>query len=180
MSSFSTYVAIVAEAHPERVGDMLAYIRLIIREASKFGGNGWLTYDSVFCHNQEGLSSPRNHLNTSLDQVYIATQRDKVAVPCNHCHEIDHLSSDCVVASVLPKTVSSPSDRPPFGPPPEYTGSKSRRPAPPAADSAQFVIRGMGGGGHMYVQTAMGPIQPQHVGSASTLTQPCPSSRPVK
>ena len=54
VSSFATYVAIVAEAHPSRVGDMLAYLRLIVREAGKFGGNGWLTYDSVFRRNHEG------------------------------------------------------------------------------------------------------------------------------
>ena len=48
VSSFSTYVAIVTEAHPARVKDMLAYMRIIVREASKFGGNGWLTYDAIF------------------------------------------------------------------------------------------------------------------------------------
>ena len=40
VSSFSTYVAVVSLKHPERVADMLAYMRLMIREASKFGGNG--------------------------------------------------------------------------------------------------------------------------------------------
>ena len=38
VSSFATYVAIVAGAHPERVADMLAYMRLVVREANKFGG----------------------------------------------------------------------------------------------------------------------------------------------
>jgi hypothetical protein len=36
VSSFATYVAIVAEAYPKRVGDMLAYLRLTVREAGKF------------------------------------------------------------------------------------------------------------------------------------------------
>ena len=66
ISSFATYVAIVAEAHSGRVCDMLAYMRLIIREASKFGGMGWLTYDAIFRRNQEGLSSPWNSLDASL------------------------------------------------------------------------------------------------------------------
>ena len=39
VSSIATYVAIVAEAHPERVSDMLAYLHLIVREACKFGGS---------------------------------------------------------------------------------------------------------------------------------------------
>ena len=77
MSSFATYVAIVAEAHPGRVGDMLAYLRLIVREASKFGGNGWLTYDAVFRRNQVGLSTPWNYIDASLHQVFIANQQGK-------------------------------------------------------------------------------------------------------
>ena len=58
VSSFATYIAIIAEAHPERVVDMLAYMRLIRREASKFGGTGWLTYDAVFRRNYEGSTTP--------------------------------------------------------------------------------------------------------------------------
>ena len=34
-------------APPKPVTDMLAYMHLVIREASKFGETGWLTYDSV-------------------------------------------------------------------------------------------------------------------------------------
>ena len=72
VSSFSTYVAIIAQAHPHRVLDMLAYMRLIIREATKYGGNGWLTYDSVFRRNQEGQSQPWNSIDPSLHIAYIS------------------------------------------------------------------------------------------------------------
>lgn len=127
VSSFSSYIAIVAEAHPERVADMLAYMRLVTREASKFGGTGWLTYDSVFRRNHEGPEQQWNYLDASLHQVYIANQRERVTLPCKHCHEIDHSTSDCAVTSILPKTI----------PPAENTGStgervnvKGKRPAP--------------------------------------------------
>ena len=93
VSPFATYVAIVAETHPECVSDMLTYMRLIVCEAGKFGGNGWLTYDAV---------SPWNYIDASLHHVYIANQLGKVAIPCKHCYEIDYLSMDCAVASVLP------------------------------------------------------------------------------
>ena len=46
--AFSSYIAIVAETHPVRVKDMCAYMRLIVQEAQKYGGNSWLTYDSIF------------------------------------------------------------------------------------------------------------------------------------
>ena len=55
VSSFATYVAIMAQVHPDRVTDMLAYMRLIIRETSKFGGNGWLTYDNSISPQPGGL-----------------------------------------------------------------------------------------------------------------------------
>lgn len=104
VSSFATYIAIVAEAHPEWVADMLAYMRLVIREASKFGGTGWLTYDSVFCRSQEGLSTLWNTLDAALHQVYIASQGTRTAPPCQHCLKVDHLASECAVAALLPST----------------------------------------------------------------------------
>ena len=91
VSLFATYVAIVATAHSERVGDMLAYLHLVVWEASKFGGDGWLTYDAVFHRNQEGSLAPWNSLDTAaLHQVYIAGNASKVVTPCRHCHEVDH------------------------------------------------------------------------------------------
>ena len=48
VSSFVIYIAVLSEAHHERVVDMLANLRLIIQEAHRHGGNGWLTYDAVF------------------------------------------------------------------------------------------------------------------------------------
>jgi hypothetical protein len=86
---------------------MLAYLRLIVREAGKFGGNGWLTYDSVFRRNQEGLSTPWNVLDAFLRQVYIANQGGKVATPCKHCQEVDHVAADCVITVVLSQVTNT-------------------------------------------------------------------------
>ena len=130
VSSFATYVAIIAEAHPARMGDMLAYMRLIVREASKFGGNGWLTYDAVFRRNQEGLSTPWNYIDASLHQVFIANQQGKVVVPCKHCYEVDHLSAVCAVAAVLPKLRESTADTQSTSAAQERISSKGKRPAP--------------------------------------------------
>ena len=66
VSSFITYVGIVAEAHPEQVREMLGYMRLIIREAHKHGSQGWLTYDTVFHRNNQGNSQSCNMLDSSL------------------------------------------------------------------------------------------------------------------
>ena len=135
VSSFATYVAIVAEAHPERVADMLAYMRLLIREASKFGGTGWLTYDSVFRRNNEGKDARWNYLDASLHQVYIASPRDKPVTPCRYCQEIDHASANCAVATFLPMTLSSPTD-----PAPSHMVRPSWRVKRPAPYARQRLI----------------------------------------
>ena len=85
VSSFATYIAIVAEAHPKQVADMLAYI--------------WI---KVFHCNQEGLSHQWNCLDTSIHKVFIANQGSKIAILCEQCHEIDHPASKCAVSSPLP------------------------------------------------------------------------------
>ena len=110
VSSFATYVAIVAQAHPDRVTDMLAYMRLIIREASKFGGNGWLTYDAVFPRNQEGSSQLWNVIDPSLHIAYIAGQKEPAITPCPSCQEVDHPSSVCAVAPLIPRLRLTPRD----------------------------------------------------------------------
>ena len=52
--SFATYVAIVVDCRPSRVKDMMAYMRLIVREAMKHWGIGRATYDQVFHRNNTG------------------------------------------------------------------------------------------------------------------------------
>ena len=58
VTAFTTYVAIVAEVHPGRVKDMLAYMRLIVCEAQKFGGTGWIRSSAAtgLAHWQSGTS----------------------------------------------------------------------------------------------------------------------------
>ena len=78
-------------------------MRLITREASKFGVTGWLTYDAVFCWNQEGSTFLWNYTDSSQHQVYIANRNECVAAPCANCHKIDHATSDCTVSVIRPK-----------------------------------------------------------------------------
>ena len=109
--SFATYVAIVSGAHPDWVADILAYIRLIIREAHKHGGQGWLTYDTVFRHNHQGTSQWWNVLDPALHMAYIAGQGSATKVSCRHCNEADHATEDCALAPMTPSARPSPSDR---------------------------------------------------------------------
>ena len=104
VSAFCTYVEVVEVAHPGRVRDMLAYMRLLTREAQKYGGSGWLTYDQVFRRNRMGPSARWDELDPSLHIAYISSQADKPVAPCANCNEADHPSRDCALASLVPST----------------------------------------------------------------------------
>ena len=45
---FGTYMAVVASKRPDRVRELLAYQTLIVREARRCGGKGWMEYDRYF------------------------------------------------------------------------------------------------------------------------------------
>lgn len=104
VAAFSTYVAIVAAEHPGRVRDMLAYLRLLVSEAQKYGGSGWITYDQVFRRNRPGPEARWDQLDSSLHIAYIATQADSPATPCSICSEVDHSIEDCALTSLTPST----------------------------------------------------------------------------
>jgi hypothetical protein len=99
--SFATYVAIMSQAHPERVVDMLAYMRLLIREAHKFGGEGWRMYDSMFRRNQQGCNDRWDLLDPSLHMAYIGPP---LAIPCRHCNKADHDLEECALAPTAQPT----------------------------------------------------------------------------
>ena len=110
-SCFATYVAIVSQTHPERTMEMLAYMRLMIREAHKHGGNGWLTYDAVFRRNKQGKDRAWDVLDPSLHMAYIAGQGTGLRIPCKHCNEADHSYEDCALASLALSTKMTQQER---------------------------------------------------------------------
>ena len=104
VSAFSTYVAVVAAAHPGRTKEMLAYLRLLVREAQKYGGSGWITYDQVFRRNRTGPDARWDQLDPSLHIAYITAQSDTPTVLCPICNEVDHGADDCALASLTAAT----------------------------------------------------------------------------
>ena len=181
VSSFATYVAVVAEVQPKRVGDMLAYMRLIVREASKFGGNGWLTYDSVFRRNQEGLSTPWNVLDASLHQVYIANQLQHPASTAMRW-------TTCVITAVYPRSLTPPAALLTLCLPqaPQSEGRQRENARSHTPGSGLYAHHGMGEAASsrasvcmlMCVSTAMAAIQPQPAEKGPTPVQSLKGSRP--
>ena len=96
---FTTYIVIVAQRHPTRVQDMLAYLRLIVREAQRAGGDAWRQYDARFrkfaaVHQSVTWGQP---LPSMYASCFMASRA--VASPCKHCLELDHSSAECALAS---------------------------------------------------------------------------------
>ena len=108
VSAFTTYIAIVAEVHPHRVKDTCAYMRLLIREALKYGGNGWITYDTVYRRNRTGPGARWDQLDPSLHIAYVIARADTPVTPCTLCNETDHTTEDCALASSQPPTRGTP------------------------------------------------------------------------
>ena len=80
--------------------DQLAYARLLIKEAQRHGGLGWLDYDRVF--RQQVAADPSLCWNTLIPGLQATTilgqQSVKQPVFCTLCREVDHTRDQCALA----------------------------------------------------------------------------------
>ena len=110
---FLAYAAIITQDPATR--DHLTYARLMIREAQRHGGNGWLDYDRVF---RQQVAIDRtlqwNTLHPGLQASTILGQRTASGSFCNICRESDHSSQQCALSYLHQTTPQSqPSSQPP-------------------------------------------------------------------
>ena len=80
---------------------MLAYSRLIIREALRHGGSGWLEYNRVF--RRQLAIDPSMSWNNLQPSLLAATALDQPGPNppgsfCSLCRECDHTASLCALA----------------------------------------------------------------------------------
>ena len=97
---FGTYISVVASRYPEKVRQLLAYQMLIIREARRLGGKGWLAYDTMF--RQQAATSNTvdwSQLNSTLYAVTFLAQQGNRTRPCALCMESDHREDECSLGS---------------------------------------------------------------------------------
>ena len=98
VSCFRTYMAVLTDKYSEKIKQLLAYQTLIVREARRCGGDGWLAYDSYF--RQQVVGDPTadwSGLNTSLYAVTFMAQGGKGGQSCTTCMETDHGREDCAM-----------------------------------------------------------------------------------
>ena len=107
VSAFITYTGIVAEAHPTCIKDLLAYQRLIVREAKR-GNKSWISYDHIF--HQNAVANPALHwdsLDPSLHSSFCIGNEPPPTM-CSHCNELDHRSDKCALAKPSPQDKDKP------------------------------------------------------------------------
>ena len=83
--------------------DQLTYARLLIREARRHGGMGWLDYDRAF--RQQAAADPSLRWNTLIPGLQAATilgQRSGQGSFCNLCRGEDHSQGQCALAGLRP------------------------------------------------------------------------------
>lgn len=109
---FNTYIAVRTSDPVAR--DMLAYARLLVREALRHGGTGWLEYDRVF--RRQIAVNPLLSWNTiepGLQAATIISQGPSLGMFCTLCRECDHNAGQCALAPLQQQT-ATPQRTPPI------------------------------------------------------------------
>ena len=109
---FLTYVAVRTQDHTTR--SHLAYGRLLLQEALRHGGSGWLEYDRLF-RKQVAINPtlPWDSLQPALHSTLILGQRRGTGSFCTLCAGTDHSAAQCALAPLQPQPSTQPFPRQP-------------------------------------------------------------------
>ena len=112
VSCFTTYIAVVSQAHPHLVQQRLAYMALIVREARRNGGDGWRSYDIIFRQNAAVSSLVDwSQLDSALYSSTFLAQRTQFGLFCHHCYGVDHSTKECALQPFAATSDSAPSPK---------------------------------------------------------------------
>ena len=86
----------------------------IVREAGRFAGDGWKTYDYIF--RSQAVVDPTldwSELNPLLMLAFFSCNNPyKAAQPCTLCQEHDHPSKECALAPLAAPSLLQPINTP--------------------------------------------------------------------
>ena len=103
---FLTYAAVRTQDIATRVH--LVYARLVLQEALRHGGYGWLDYDRLF--RRQAVVDPSvlwDSIHLALHSTLILGQRKGAVSFCTLCKGVDHQASQCALAHLEPPPVYS-------------------------------------------------------------------------
>lgn len=88
--------------------DQLAYARLLIGEARRHGGMGWVDYDRAFRQQLAADPSlPWNTLIPGLQASTLLNQRTGQGMFCTLCRGVDHTQTRCALYCLQPPTTTT-------------------------------------------------------------------------
>ncbi len=104
---FMAYAAILLSKYPDKLIEVMAYGKMILKEAARHGGDGWKVYDTLF---RQMLAAdktiPWSKLNPTIYATTFLAMRDTHAgAQCSICIESDHKESECELATDQQQTV---------------------------------------------------------------------------
>lgn len=110
---FLGYVAL--RTTDQQTRDQLAYARLLIKEAQRHGGLGYLDYDKAF--RQQAAGDPALRWNTLIPGLQASTMLGHRPVGqgmfCTLCRAVDHTRAQCALICLEPSTpVTTMTSRP--------------------------------------------------------------------
>ena len=104
---FLTYLAIQTSDTVTR--ERAAYAMLVVREAMRHGGQGWLEYDRLF--RQQAALNPAlawNVIHPELQATTILGQRtSSTGIFCSQCQECDHSVQQCALTQLQQPSIRS-------------------------------------------------------------------------
>ena len=80
---FGTYLAVSATKHPDRLRHLLAYQTLVVHEARRCRGRGWLAYDTMFASKSLAMSKQTGRSSTAprmLSHSWRSSTRTRAAL----------------------------------------------------------------------------------------------------
>ena len=91
---FTNYIAILGQAQPERISDLLGYQHLILEAHLEYAGDGWAVYDRRFRQiAATRLGTPWARRDGDLwNMAFASSQRRPY---CQHCFGSTHSSEQC-------------------------------------------------------------------------------------
>ena len=97
----------------EHTRNLLTYGRLVVREAQRHSGPGWLEYDRIFRqHAALSASTVWHEINPSLHASTILSYRAGPSRVCSICHEPDHTADACAMQVLQPAAPASVPQQP--------------------------------------------------------------------
>ena len=97
VQAFSLYAAVVASRHPHKARELWAYQAIIVGEAQRCGGRGFVAYDSLFCQQMVSFETVDfSKINQSLYATTFWAQRERGRF-CQICTLSDHAQDECAL-----------------------------------------------------------------------------------